>query len=270
MSRKNWTNEKLFFRLVNNKSEKTYWDNIQVLRSRPTKETFSQCKKFLKSKGAKKRTIAVDVMAQLGLPPRPFYEETVQLLFGLLEKETNEKVIWSTLYALGHNNEGFNEAQILLLRRFQNNENTDIRHALVCALLGVEDRTAIDTLIYLAKDKDPSTRDWATFGLGSQIETDNEEIRQALWERTNDKDKTTRFEAIAGLAQRKDPRVKSILKNELEQIDGQGSIILESIGSYGDKDFIQLLEKQIALNKITNQVNEKWLLDSLETIKTNT
>lgn len=33
MGRKNWTDEKLFFRLVNNKSDKTYWDNIRELRS---------------------------------------------------------------------------------------------------------------------------------------------------------------------------------------------------------------------------------------------
>jgi HEAT repeat protein len=269
MSRKNWPNEKVFFRLVNNKSDRTYWDNIRELRKRPTSKTFNKCVEFLKTKSAKKRVIAIDVLAQLGVSPRPYCKETVHLLFKGLERETDEKVIWSALYALGHNNEGLSESQISFLTKFQNNSSFEVRFALVHSLLGLESQTAVDTLIFLSKDSKSAVRDWATFGIGSQIGIDSEKIRHALWVRTEDSDKITRFEGIAGLAQRKDPRIKDMLKNELEKIDNHGSVILESIEEYCDKDFVPLLEHQIETNKKTNQVSEEWLTECLETLKAN-
>lgn len=38
MNRKSWTDEKLISRLIDNKTEKTRWHNISVLRSRPSQE----------------------------------------------------------------------------------------------------------------------------------------------------------------------------------------------------------------------------------------
>ena len=81
MGRKNWTDEKLFLRLQNNKSGKTYWENIRELRSRANENIFKTCSKLSKSINAKDRTIAVDVLAQLGLPPRPFYKESKKIFF---------------------------------------------------------------------------------------------------------------------------------------------------------------------------------------------
>ncbi|HOY12608.1 MAG TPA: hypothetical protein PLY70_05685, partial [Saprospiraceae bacterium] len=88
-----------------------------------------------------------------------------------------------------------------------------------------------------------------------------------LWEKTSDSSDMVRLEAIAGLAKRKDKRVKEILIRELQNIDEHGSIILESINDFNDFDFVDLLEKQLEINKITQQVNEDWLIMTLRKLK---
>lgn len=269
MSRKNWTSEKLFKRLLENKTQRTYWDNISALRKHVNQEVYDKATELAKSDVDNEKIIGLDVLAQLGFNPRLNKSQTVKLYFELLENHQSPKVLYSILHAIAHNNEDLKSTQISRLAEFRNHRYSGVRFGLVHALSGVESELAINTLIELTKDRDVEIRDWATFGIGSQIETNNTEIINALWERIQDEDEKTRHEAIAGLSKRKDARVKEILKKELEDINEHGSLILESIEDYGDKDFIPLLERQIETNKKTNQVNEKWLLDSLETLKTN-
>ena len=57
--------------------------------------------------------------------------------------------------------------------------------------------------------------------------------------------------------------IKEILKKELENIDEFCSLILESIEEFNDKDFINLIEKQIIENKKLKKVNEEWLENTL-------
>lgn len=262
MSRENWTNEKVFFRLVNNKSDRTYWANIKELSSRPNKEVFDQCVEFIKSEEAKKRVIAINVMAQLGVRPRPFYRETIQILFELLVNENNEKVIWSSLYALGHNNEEFKETEISPLTKFRDHKSPEIRHALVSALLRVNNKIAIDTLIHLSNDSDSATRDWATFGLGTQIERNIKKIREALWLRVNDSCQDAKLEAIVGLAKRRDTRVTEIIIRELTEGE-YGTLLFEAIEELNDKSFLPYLEKNLVDEKKDDGINSGWL-DALE------
>ena len=90
MARENWKNEKIFERLVNNKSQKTYWNNISELRKRATEEIYDQAYKLAKSENAKKKIIGIDVLAQLGFDPRIGQKKTVKLYFELLENKQNE------------------------------------------------------------------------------------------------------------------------------------------------------------------------------------
>ena len=229
MSRKSWTDEKLFFRLVNNKSDKTYWDNIQELRSRANSNVFNTCVKLVKSSNPKERIIGIDILAQLGLTPRPFFKESKKLFFDILGKEKNLKALLSVLYAIGHNNEKLKTDEIAILVSFKDNADEGVREGLVSALLSVDHKLAIDTLINLTTDKISHIRDWATFGIGTQIERDNKLIREALWLRVDDKHQDTRFEAIVGLAKRKDHRIKEIIKRcqqKLNQINYQITILL--------------------------------------------
>jgi len=101
MTKKNWTTEKLFTRLLNNKSKKSYWEYISILRSRPDEEVFRQCVTLTTSDIPKNRITGIDVLAQLGVPPRPFYNETMDIYFKLLESEKEPAVIMSILCGIG-------------------------------------------------------------------------------------------------------------------------------------------------------------------------
>ncbi|MCG6191488.1 HEAT repeat domain-containing protein [Maribellus maritimus] len=268
MKRKDWTDEKLFERLLTNRTKKTYWENIRELRRRPNQYVFDRTVGLIKTNSDKEIIIGIDILAQLGFNPRFKQNEIVEICFSLLEKEQTPKVLESVLFAISHNNEILREDQILILIKLKTHRYCIVRYGLVQALSGLEQKDAIETLIELSTDKDPDIRDWATFSLGAQIETNTDSITKLLWKQINDSSELVRFEAIAGLAKRQDKRIKDILIQELKKIDDNGSIILESIEVFNDFDFIELLEKQIELNKKTQQVNEKWLIDTLGKLKT--
>ncbi|MES2732755.1 MAG: hypothetical protein V4714_13445 [Bacteroidota bacterium] len=263
MSRKKWTEETLFARLLNNKSDKTHWENIRELRSRGSKEVFIKSVELINSDIAKERLIGAEILSQLGLPPRPFIKQTFEIFFELLKTETNNLVISTMFYGIGHNSEHLKKKDIDFICTFKDNKNIEIKQGLVFALCGIDDNSAIDTLIDFTKDKRSSIRDWATFGIGVQSDRDDLKIRAALWNRVSDKHFKTRREAIFGLAKRKDKRIKEILKKELETIDNHGSYMLEAIEEFQDKDFIDLLKQKIISNEIDKKINPEWLENSI-------
>lgn len=257
MSRTNWPDDKLLFRLMNNKSDKSRWDNISVLRKRPSKELFIRCVELTKSKDPKIRCIGIDILAQLGVTPRPFLKQTLKLYFDLLTSESNPEVLMSLLYAVGHNNEKLSKAQIEMLCKFSKNDNHRVREGLVYSLLGVDNPHAIEILIKLSTDKISHIRNWATFGIGAQIQRDNKHIREALWNRINDKHQETKLEAIFGLAKRKDSRVYEILKREL--LAGEyGTLLFEAIIETGDKQFLTVLRQNVKAIKEDTTLNPEW------------
>jgi HEAT repeat protein len=259
-SRKKWSNEKLFERLLKNKSNKGYWDNIVELRKRSTTDVFEKCRELVHSNIPKDRIIGFDVLAQLGVSSRPFCRESVKLFFEILEYETDYKVISSILFAIGQNNEDLNQKQIDQLILFKTYKDSSIRYALVSSLLGLENNQAIQTLIELSHDKVSSVRDWATFGIGSMIETNQEEIRKALWNRINDKNQNVKLEAIVGLAHRKDENVRNIIEREL--INGEyGTLLFEAIEELNCIEFLPLLKNNLISVQNDSDINPEWLKD---------
>lgn len=263
MSRKNWTSEKIFTRLLNNKTQKTFWENVGELRKRPNKEVYSKAFKLANSESEQEKIIGIYVLAQLGFDPRFQQAKTIELYFKLLENEKSPKVISAILSSISHNNENINDIQISKLVEYKTHKFVNVRFELALAISCLENEIAIKTLIKLSTDKDSDIRNWATFGIGTQLDNDTEEIRIALWNRVSDKDESTKLEAISGLAKRKDKKIKEVLKTELENINENGSLILESIELFNNKDFIPLLKKKIIENKKSKKVNENWLLDTI-------
>ncbi|WP_337964809.1 hypothetical protein [uncultured Flavobacterium sp.] len=266
MSLVNYSNEKLFERLLNNKSSKNYWNFITELRKRKDNDIFEKSVELTKSEIVKEKIIGINILAQFGFP-RLHLKEILKIYFDLLKTETDKNVISSILYGIGHNNDNLTDKQINVICAYKDHKSVTVKYALVYAILAIDKNKTINTLIELSKDKDSDIRDWATFGIGTQIETDTQIIREALWERINDTDTTTRLEAIVGLAKRKDENIKKILKKELLEIDEFGSLILEAIEEYNDKDFILLIEEQIERNQKLKKVEEDWLLETLEKLK---
>lgn len=265
MSRKDWTDDKLISRLLNNKSDKSRWDNIRVLRSRPSEELFLKCVEFTKSNDTKIRKIGIDILAQLGSTPRPFLKETSKIYFELLDFETDPEVLMSLLYSIRHNNDKLGVVEIEKLCSLQNHNNSLVKEGLVSALGFTDNLQAINVLIKFTEDRLSHIRDWATFYIG-QGERNNKQIRNALWNRINDKHQETKFEAIVGLAKRKDTRVIEIIKREL--LDGEfGTLLFDAIIETSDKQFLPLLRQNLKAVKNDKTINSYWLTKLKECIK---
>ncbi len=262
LGRNHWTDEKLFSRLMNNKSQRTYWDNIRALRKRANREVFEKSISLTRSENPKFREVGINVLAQLGIPPRPFYDETIKLYFDLLSTENEPAVIGTLLYAISHNNEKLTHPQMQILVPFKDSRDSFVREALVNALLGVEDAIAIDTLLCLSEDTAGSVRNWATFGIGTLVDSNNEMIRAALWKRVRDRNMDTKFEAIAGLAKRKDERIKDIIEKEMLKGDYQ-SLLFDAITDLGDIHFLPLLRSQL----VSREQNKNFSNELLESLR---
>jgi len=258
VGKSNLTEEQLFSRLFNNKTQTNYWEYISELRSRATTTIFNRSISWANSSNIKQQTIGIDILAQLGKTPRPFLDESLTVFFDLLKKVEDPTVLSSILYAIGHNNEKLTSNQIEQLIEFKTHPNSIVKKGLVWSLLGITDSRAIATLISFMSDKQASIRNWATFGIGSLIERNTKAIREALFIRTKDKHNETRGEAIVGLAIRKDPRVIAIIKNELTKASF-GTLIFEAILAFKNTDYLLQLELLYEQNKHDNAVNQFWL-----------
>ena len=62
MSRKKWTSEKIFTRLLNNKTQKTFWENVRELRKRPNNEVYNKAYKLAESESEKEKIIGIYVL----------------------------------------------------------------------------------------------------------------------------------------------------------------------------------------------------------------
>jgi HEAT repeat protein len=104
---------------------------------------------------------------------------------------------------------------------------------------------AVHTLIELSRDQDELVRDWATFGLGSQIETDTAPIREALFARLSDADEIVRGEALVGLARRRDERAIEPLIQELQRYPAEkiGDFAIEAAEEMADARLLPILTR---------------------------
>lgn len=196
---------------------------VMALHWRATPEVFHAAERLCRSDRAGERCLGADVLGQLGVETRPYREVALPILIGLLDDPDND-VANSAAVALGHHHEP-RAVEALVAKRAHPSE--DVRYGVVFGLLGLEDPRAIDALIQLSQDQDAQVRDWATFGLGTQIEVDTPAVREALTARLDDPDPQARGEALVGLARRGDPRVVKALVEALSE-DEVNDLVLDA------------------------------------------
>jgi HEAT repeat protein len=222
---------------LNEVDEDAAWAPVVVLHFRATPEVLAQVRGLCVSEEAKERTLGANVLGQLGVPDRAFPEECFQTLSGMLTSENDPEVLEAIAVAYGHLND---VRAVELLAPLSSHADADVRMSVVHAMSRHDDALAIRSLIQLSKDEDEDVRDWATFGLGSLIETDTPEIREALIERLVDKNNDARGEALVGLARRKDSRVFTPLFDELTSAS-VGLLALEDAEELGDPRLVPAL-----------------------------
>lgn len=84
-------------------------------------------------------------------------------------------------------------------------------------------------------------RDWATFGVGSILDIDSAEIRDALARRLSDTGADTSGEAMVGLARRNDPRCFEVIDRALAAED-VGNLVVEAAAELGDPRLLPALK----------------------------
>jgi HEAT repeat protein len=222
-------------------NEESAWDAIAMLHYRGTKEVFDAACRLCVSNCPQERTLGANILGQLGIPERSFPTESVDMLIQLLATEVHEEVLDAICVALGHLHDS---KAVPALSRLKTHPCDKVRFAVVFGLLGLEAQLAIESLIQLSRDQDVDVRNWATFGLGTQIEADTVEIRAALFERICDEDEVTRGEAFVGLARRKAERIIEPLIKELERYPvAQWRHSVEAAEELGDARLLPVLRR---------------------------
>lgn len=215
----------------------------------------------------RKRILATNILGQNSMQNKVVSEKCLELLFKMIQTGPDIPVLESILHALGH----YETPEVItLLMKYAHHESGVIRLAVVHCLLSNNNDEVIETMIQLSQDSDPNVRNWATFGLGSSIDKDSEEIRNALAARLHEVDNEIRWEAILGLVVRADDRMIPVFLNDLEtippnilleeyQVTDIAYAIYREASKTGDKKWIPVLEKLDALS-IEGKIERKTAL----------
>lgn len=210
--------------------------SLALLHYRGGSDEFTLGKEYCLSNDAGDRATGADILAQLGWGDQTFQDESVVILEELLD-DRDFYVIYCAAAGLGHRSAA---SSIPALLKHAEHPDSLVRCGIVLGLSGHEDERAISALIRFADDEDRDVRDWAVFGLGSQIDADLPEIREALQQALTDLDYEIRGEALVGLAKRGDPTIVSRLLHEWR--DNEVSILsLEAAEEARDPRLFQRL-----------------------------
>jgi hypothetical protein len=178
----------------------------------------------------------VDVLAQLGWQDRTFLDESVDALLHALQ-DPEDSVVQSAIFALGHR---ASPRAIDALLPFVTHPSADFRDAAVHGLMPHDTPTVVEAMIKLSRDSDRNVRNWATFTLASQFDSDSPALRAALHERLAESDPEIRGEALVGLARRRDTGIAPAILREL-QGDFHGDWAVEAAGLPGDSRLLPAL-----------------------------
>lgn len=169
-------------------------------------------------------------------------DEVVPQLLALLDEHDDPRVVAEIIDALGCS---WDEDANLAVLPYAGHPEPRVRLAVTQAIPGGTDSTAgqqlvADALIRLSRDDVDAIRDWATFGLGSILPIDNDEVRAALFARLTDSHEDVRDEAVAGIARRRDTRAVEIVAEFLAE-ETVGPLVFEAAEYLGDPRLHQAL-----------------------------
>ena len=181
---------------------------IAALHWRGSKEVLDRAVRLTQSTDPTLRGRGAEILGQLGVPDRTFPNECFAAVLPLLADDDG-LVVCDAIYALQHIDD-FRAAPHII--PFADHEDDDIRHNVAVGLGAVDTREAESVLLKLMTDRDANVRNWATFGVGQQRDSDTYEIRAALAAALSDDDHEVRYEGFIGLGRRRDSRAVRYLK----------------------------------------------------------
>jgi HEAT repeat protein len=217
-------------------------DIVAEIHRRPDRLAFEAARALACSDHRADRVLGLDILAQIGYAQnRPWARETLPVLIAACD-DGRPDVLSSAITALGHVSDPRGLAAAL---HHAAHPVDEVRFAVAAALPAIAGDPPADAgiaaLIRLSADPDPEIRDWATFGLGSQIEADSTSLRQALAARLGDPDGDTAGEALLGLARRRDPLALPVVLSLLE--GSPGNLIVEAASALGSRAALPALHR---------------------------
>lgn len=197
-----------------------YWNPVRVLHCRADDEVIVAARELITSSDPESRSLGANILSQVGFGDESKAPQAAEILVTALRHETEPAVLEDLIYALGHTPDDRAAPRLIELA---GHSSSDVREAVAYALPMHQDAArVISTLVALTKDSEREVRDWATFGLGSQIEADSPAIRDALVAALEDPAPDVRGEAMVGLARRGDVRVAQKISFEVERVQSEG------------------------------------------------
>lgn len=147
----------------------------------------------------RQRQLGTCILSQMARTPRRSPRASIEVLLTMLNSESDENVILSIIYALGHLR-GVTRAK--QLSQWLVHPDEYVRIALVNALPNERNKLAIDALVVLTKDPSDEVRDLAAFGLGFFDGVRSSAINTALLECLSDPYEMVRLQAMEALVDR--------------------------------------------------------------------
>ncbi|MGO8862477.1 MAG: HEAT repeat domain-containing protein [Acidimicrobiales bacterium] len=173
-----------------------------------------------------------------------YIPEVLPELIAMLDENQDPDVLVAVIQALGH---AWTEQACLAVVPFSGHSDPCVRLAAVQAMPGGVDSSTgsaavASALIDRFHDDDSEVRDWATFGVGSMLDIDSDEIREALLGNIDDPDYDVQCEAVVGLARRKD---SAAMEPTIRLLTSQsvGRLAVESAGLLADARFLPALQE---------------------------
>jgi HEAT repeat protein len=219
-----------------------FWTTVaEAVRAVPVDEVLAVSITFCRADAVPMRATGAALAAELGNLGPDLAGEALEQLQSLLAREDVPDVIRIALHgvALGGLPDG-----VWLALPFAGHDEARVRldatHALYSCAGEPASPEAIAALIVLTRDDDDDVRDWATFGIGSHVGADRDDIREALAGRLEDSYLDVREEAALGLARRGDARAFEPVRVLLEA-DEVSALTVEAAGFLADERLLRPL-----------------------------
>jgi hypothetical protein len=224
------------------RESEAFWELLaEAVVSVPVDELLAVGMTFCRADAPAMRATGAGVLAELGNVGPERGEEVVDALVSLLGREQEPDVIRIALHGIATAGlESALPAVLPLASHADSGVRLDVTHALYSCAGSPATDAAVEALILLSGDPDDDVRDWATFGLGTQIESDDERIVPALVARLDDAYLDAREEAVVGLARRGDVRAfePTRLLLEADEVSAQ---TVEAAGYLADERLLRPL-----------------------------
>jgi hypothetical protein len=219
-----------------------FWSTVaEAAAAVPVDEVLASAITFCGADADALRATGAGLLAELRNLGDQWGAEVLGVLVPLLERETSLDVTRIALHGVGLSRLADGLPIVL---RFATHADAGVRldatHALYSCAGDPPSRAAVERLIALSADPDEHVRDWATFGLGSELDVDDADVRAALVDRLSDTFLDAREEAAVGVARRGDPRALETVRALLDA-DEVSSLTVEAAGFLADERLLRSL-----------------------------